>query len=115
MLELFRVLKVEGRSSSAFYDDYEPYPQIMYNVAVASKEGWQTKIQTELTQGEEELKGHGRLLVRPSGTQEVIRVMVEADNYELRDRVAERIVEAMKRELGGHVEGKVDLTYALGD
>jgi hypothetical protein len=41
--------------------------------------------------------------------------MVEADEYELRDRVAESIVAAMERELGGHVEGRVDLTYALGD
>jgi hypothetical protein len=41
--------------------------------------------------------------------------MVEADEYELRDQVAEAIVEAMVRELGGEVHGRVDLTYALGD
>lgn len=115
MLELFRVLRVEGRPTSSFYDDYEPYPQVMINVGVASKEEWQTRIAPELSSGERALEGHGRLLVRPSGTQPVIRVMVEADAYPLRDEVAESIVSAMARELGGHVEGRVDLTYALGD
>ncbi|AIE87827.1 phosphoglucosamine mutase [Fimbriimonas ginsengisoli] len=115
MLELLRVLKVEDRPASSFYDDYQPWPQIMVNMAVASKDGWETKIKAELEQGEKDLNGHGRLVVRPSGTQPVIRVMVEADDYELRDRVCDNIVAAMERELGGHVEGRVDLTYALGD
>lgn len=115
MLELFRVLKVEGRPASAFYDDYEPWPQLMVNMSVASKDGWEEKIAAELAQGEADLAGHGRMVVRPSGTQPVIRVMVEADSYELRDRVTDSIVTAMQRELGGHVEGRVDLTYALGD
>lgn len=115
MLELLRVLKVEGRPASAFYDDYQPWPQIMINMAVASKDGWEEKVRPEIEEGEREIAGRGRILVRPSGTQPVIRVMVEADEYDLRDRVANRIVEAMERELGGHVEGRVDLTYALGD
>jgi len=42
-------------------------------------------------------------------------VMVEADEYELRDRVADHIVDAMVREMGGEAHGRVDLTYALGD
>ncbi|MGV3618297.1 MAG: phosphoglucosamine mutase [Fimbriimonas sp.] len=115
MLELFRVLKREGRPASAFYDDYEPWPQLMVNVAVESKDGWEEKVGPELAAGEKDLEGHGRLVVRPSGTQPVIRVMVEADDYDLRDRVVDSIVAAMQRELGGHVEGRVDLTYALGD
>jgi phosphoglucosamine mutase len=115
MLELFRVLKTEGRPASAFYDDYEPWPQLMVNVAVESKDGWEEKVGPELEAGQADLEARGRLVVRPSGTQPVIRVMVEADAYDLRDRVAESIVGAMQRELGGHVEGRVDLTYALGD
>lgn len=115
MLELFRVLRREGRPASSFYDDYQPWPQIMVNLAVASKDGWEMKVGAELKQGETDLAGRGRLVVRPSGTQPVIRVMVEADAYDLRDAVCDRIVTAMIRELGGHVEGRVDLTYALGD
>jgi phosphoglucosamine mutase len=87
----------------------------MINVHVASTLGWKEKLQTELDSGLGLLAGRGRLVVRPSGTQPVIRVMVEADAYGLRDQVAEGIVAAMERELGGKVEGRVDLTYALGD
>ena len=115
MLELFRVLKIEGRPASSFYDDYEPWPQVMINVGVESTAGWQEKVAPEIAQGEAELVGRGRIVVRPSGTQPVIRVMVEADEYALRDQVADRIVAAMEREMAGEVHGRVDLTYALGD
>jgi len=115
MLELLRVLNKEGRPASSFYDDYEPWPQVMINVGVESTAGWKERVSAEIEEGESELKGRGRIVVRPSGTQPVIRVMVEADEYALRDRVADRIVKAMERELAGEVHGRVDLTYALGD
>lgn len=115
MLELLRVLRREGRSASAFYDDYEPWPQLMVNVGVADKTDWENRVQPELEAGHRRLEGRGRLLVRASGTQPMIRVMVEADDYALRDEVAESVVAALERELGGHVHGRVDLTHALGD
>lgn len=115
MLELFRVLKAEGRPSSAFYDDYEPWPQLLVNVGVDSTKDWQLKIAKELSAADAEMEGHGRVVVRPSGTQPMIRVMVEADEIALRDRVTEDLVKALQRELHGHVHGRVDLTYALGD
>jgi len=46
---------------------------------------------------EERLKGRGRLLVRPSGTEHKIRVMVEADEKRLADTLARRIAEAIKK------------------
>jgi phosphoglucosamine mutase len=87
----------------------------MINVAVTSTESWKKKISAEMEHAETALMGRGRVVVRPSGTQPVIRVMVEADEYELRDRVADHIVDAMVREMGGEAHGRVDLTYALGD
>ncbi len=117
MLELFRAVESEGRPASTFYDDYEPWPQLMINLGVDGTAGWNEKprIASALVRGEEDLQGHGRLVVRPSGTQPVIRVMVEADSYDLRDRVAESIVDAMRQDLAASVHGRVDLTYALGD
>lgn len=115
MLELLRVLKVEGRPTSSFYADYEPWPQLLVNVGVSSTAGWAETLASELAEGEAAVQGHGRIVVRPSGTQPMIRVMVEADNADLRDSVAEKIVDAMISKLGGHVHGRVDLTHALGD
>lgn len=117
MLEVLRVLQREGRPASAFAADYTPWPQVLINVSVDSKDGWNQgpEVQAALKAAEEELGAEGRLVVRPSGTQPMIRIMVEATEYGLRDRVADRILAAMQSECGGKVYSRVDLTHALGD
>lgn len=117
MLELLRVLRTEGRPASAFYDDYEPWPQILINLTVDRMEGWKEVpgVADALSSAESSLTGKGRIVVRPSGTQPMIRVMVEASEWDLRDTVAQSVVDAFSRELGGRVYSKVDLTHALGD
>jgi len=117
MLELLRALKREGRPASSFVQDYEPWPQVLVNVSVQKRENWEQApaVADALTSAKHELEGRGRMVVRASGTQPMIRVMVEADEYALRDRVAERIISAMEKDLGGTVYGRVDLTHALGD
>jgi phosphoglucosamine mutase len=117
MLELLRTLKRENRPASAFYDDYQSWPQLLVNVTVEKRDGWdqQPDVASAIQEGKKALEGRGRLVVRPSGTQPMIRVMVEADEYALRDQVADRVLEAMEHELGGSVYSRVDLTHALGD
>jgi phosphoglucosamine mutase len=116
-LQLCRVLKREGKKASAFFGDYESWPQLLVNVKVAGKDGWDTRpaVASALVDAHALLAGRGRLNVRPSGTQPMIRVMVEADDAELRDRVADSIVAVMIDELDGEIYSKVDLTHALGD
>jgi phosphoglucosamine mutase len=41
--------------------------------------------------------------------------MVEADDVALRDHIADDLVQVLITQLGGHIHGRVDLTYALGD
>lgn len=117
MLELLKVLRAENRSASSFYDDYEPWPQILVNVTVDDHKNWKERpaISQALADGEKRLDGCGRLVVRASGTQPMVRVMVEAQEYALRDDVAQTIVSAMESEAGGKVYSRVDLTHALGD
>ncbi|MFI5386940.1 MAG: phosphoglucosamine mutase [Fimbriimonadales bacterium] len=117
MLELFRVLRTEGRPASSFINEYEPWPQMLVNVQVADRQTWRDSLAVRevLEQAERDLDGHGRINVRASGTQPMIRVMVEADGYELRDKVVGEVVAVLEREAGGKVYGRVDLTHALGD
>jgi phosphoglucosamine mutase len=115
MLELLRAIKSEARPASSFYDDYDPWPQLMVNVGVSSTRDWQEHIRIELESSNARVDGHGRIVVRPSGTQPMIRVMVEADDWTLRDEITDDLVKALERTMGGHVHGRVDLTYALGD
>jgi phosphoglucosamine mutase len=117
MLEFLRVLKTEGRTASSYYDEYQPWPQMLVNVEVADRATWDSgaMVQEALGQAATALGSQGRINVRPSGTQPMIRVMVEADSYELRDAVVEDVVTALEQEAGGKVYSRVDLTNALGD
>jgi phosphoglucosamine mutase len=117
MLELLRVLKTEGRPASSYYEEYQPWPQLLVNLEVNDRNTWNhgEGVKAALETGAASLEGHGRINVRPSGTQPMIRVMVEADSYELRDRVVGQVVQAMAQEAGGKIYSQVDLTNALGD
>jgi phosphoglucosamine mutase len=116
-IELLRVLKREERPASSFYEDYEPWPQVLINVSVRTQQGWDQGplVREALDSAAEALAGKGRIVARRSGTQPMIRLMVEADEYSVRDAVAQAILNAMKTELDGEVYSEVDLTYALGD
>lgn len=117
MLEFFGVLVDEGRPASSIVADYEPWPQVLVNVSLPSLAGWDQgrEMQDVLATAKETLGSNGRVVVRPSGTQPMIRVMVEAESQESRDVVADRIVGTMQDTLGGQVYSRVDLTHALGD
>ncbi|MBS1702536.1 MAG: phosphoglucosamine mutase [Armatimonadetes bacterium] len=117
MLEVLRVIKESGRDAATIYEDYESWPQILVNMEVADRSTWNDGelVQTALEQATKDLVGHGRINVRASGTQPIVRVMVEADTYDLRDLVAASVVGAITKEAGGKIYSRVDLTHALGD
>ena len=116
-LELARVLKREGRTLASFYEDFDNWSQLLVNVEVGTKDGWETNepLQAAIQSASAALEGRGRINVRPSGTQPMIRVMVEADDETLRDQESEKVVSAMLAALGGKIYSRVDLTHALGD
>ena len=117
MLEFLRVLKTESQPASHYSEEYEPWPQLLVNVSVAEMDGWKDKdgVAGALENADKRLGSDGRVVVRPSGTQPMIRVMVEALDSAARDEVAASIVSAMEEELGGKIYSRVDLTHALGD
>lgn len=115
MLEFLRTLCVSGRSAASCFDDYRPWPQLLVNVGAASTKGWEEMLAERLEAAEKRLQGRGRVLVRPSGTQPMLRIMVEADDERLRDEVTDELVSAAVERLDGHIEGRIDLTHALGD
>lgn len=116
-LEICRVLKRDGRPSTCFVDDYENWPQCLVNVAVTNKDGWDSdpRLMDSIQSVEADLAGHGRVNVRASGTQPMIRIMVEADSVELRDKARDFLVDEFLGVLGGKIYSQVDLTHALGD
>ncbi len=116
-IEVARVLKRSGRSAAEFYDLFENWPQVLVNVEIGDKDSFQSdsEVQSAISSAQEALGTRGRINVRPSGTQPMVRVMVEADDWDLRDQTVDRVVQTMLSRLGGSIYSRVDLTHALGD
>lgn len=116
-LEFLRVLKREGRPASSFVADYDAWPQLLVNLQIADRNGWEQRegVSEAIQAAESRLAGDGRLSVRASGTQPMLRIMVEAGSESLRDEVAEVLLAELIERLDGKVYSRVDLTHALGD
>ena len=77
------------------------YPQVLINVPVSSKEQKAAvmasgALKAAVAQAEDDLQGAGRVLVRPSGTEALIRVMVEAREEEIAQTTAKKLAESIK-------------------
>lgn len=100
-LQVLNVLKHYQRKTSEVFRVFEPVPQILKNVRLASSEQ-KTLHETqgfmdELQRVEQELNGRGRVLVRPSGTEPLLRVMVEGDELEQVDAAATHLCDVIEK------------------
>jgi phosphoglucosamine mutase len=105
LLTALRVLEIIVRTSKPLADlvgDLKVFPQVIRNVRVRTKTPFAEipAVQATIAAAERELGGNGRLVVRYSGTEELARVMIEAESKEQMDRLAESIVGAIQSALG---------------
>ncbi|OYD06833.1 phosphoglucosamine mutase [Paludifilum halophilum] len=100
-LQLLRVVKEKGITLSELARTMRKYPQILLNVQVSEKEGWERNpaIKREIEAVEKELGSEGRVLVRPSGTEPLIRVMAEGPDATELERHVHRIADVIRDEL----------------
>jgi phosphoglucosamine mutase len=84
----------------------QSYPQVLLNVRTAERvNDAVASIATDITTAEEELGENGRILVRASGTEPVVRVMVEASTESVATSLALRLANALIQAHGGALEG----------
>jgi phosphoglucosamine mutase len=96
-------LMVEQRARlSQLADAFEELPQRLVNVPVYRRRGWRTNdaLQGAIRSAEERLHGHGRVLVRASGTERIIRVMAEGRDLAELDEVVGRIAVVIRETMG---------------
>ena len=76
--------------------DWRPFPQTMINVKIRKGQDWQSAADPVAAAVEAELAGKGRVVLRPSGTEPVVRVMVEAQQADVAKQAAEKIARAIE-------------------
>jgi phosphoglucosamine mutase len=95
-LQVLAVVRKHGQKVSEVCHRFDPLPQVLKNVRYKSGKPLENAtVRSAITHAEERLNGHGRLLVRPSGTEPVIRVMGEGDDKVLVEEVVDNIVDAL--------------------
>ncbi|PAX18377.1 phosphoglucosamine mutase [Vandammella animalimorsus] len=87
-----------GHSVAQALQGVQLFPQTMINVRLADRDSWQqhAAFQNAMREAEAALQGQGRLLVRPSGTEPVLRLMVEAQDPALAQHWAERLASVLQ-------------------
>ena len=96
-LQVLAVLVAAQKPMSSLARQFEPVPQILKNVRFSSGKPLENaKVQQAIADGASSLKGSGRVLVRASGTEPLIRVMAEGDDDRQVAKVVDTIVAAVK-------------------
>jgi phosphoglucosamine mutase len=101
-IQLVNIMKETGKPLSQLANEMKKFPQLLINVRVKDKNEAlnNEKIKESIAEAEKEMNGNGRILVRPSGTEPLVRVMAEAPTEEECRKYVERIVEVVKQEAG---------------
>jgi len=95
------IIKKENKALSELKKVMSYWPQILANVKINQKDGWEknNKISTEIKAAETEINKSGRVFVRASGTEPLIRVMLEGRDKELLHKWEEKLTKVIKTEL----------------
>ena len=97
-LQVLQACVATGKTMAALLSDVVLFPQVLLNVRLAKDQKWQTSpLLAKATQEvEAELGDKGRVLIRASGTEPLVRVMVEARDLEVAKRCAEKIAATLR-------------------
>jgi len=86
-----------GKPASEVLNVFNPVPQMLKNVKYSGRSPLDSdRVKAAIKAAEQELGSDGRVLVRASGTEPLIRVMAEGDNESIVDRVTDDILNAIK-------------------
>lgn len=101
-IQLLSIMKQTGKKLSELAAEITEYPQKLVNIRVNNKNGAMEvpAIKQAIEEAEEEMAGNGRILVRPSGTEPLLRVMAEAPTPEKVDYYVNKIADVVRAEIG---------------
>ncbi len=102
-LMLIKIMLEENMTISKLAEAVNIYPQVLINAKVSSEKKYDFDkdeiIKKEIEEAEKEFAGNGRVLIRPSGTEPLVRVMIEGENIEYITKKAKSIAEIIEKRL----------------
>lgn len=92
-LELLRIVADQKRPLSSLAAEMRRYPQVLINIPLKEKNGWENdlKLKEAIAEAENVLQRHGRVVVRPSGTEPLLRILLEGPDKEELNNLAKRL------------------------
>lgn len=101
-IQLVNIMKVTQKPLSQLASEMKKFPQLLVNIKVTDKNKVteNEKVKAIISEVEAEMAGNGRILVRPSGTEPLVRVMAEAPTEELCQAYVGRIASVVQEEMG---------------
>ena len=95
---MLAVVKKHGRPVSEVCHRFDPLPQVMKNVRYRNGAPLEdAKVKSAIEEAVQRLDGQGRLVIRASGTEPVIRVMAEGENAPFIEEIVDGIVDALTK------------------
>ncbi len=96
-LQVLAAMRRQNKSLRQLTQDLKLLPQVLINKRIEKGFDWQAHepMQVALKEANDVLAGRGRVLIRPSGTEPLLRVMVEADDKELAQSLAQKIADTL--------------------
>ncbi len=98
-LQVLHALRVNRQTLEEATGDLHMYPQVLINVRVAKGVDClsHSQVKAAVSEAEQGLNGRGRVLLRPSGTEPLLRVMVEGEDRQLVEQSAQRIADVVRK------------------
>jgi len=92
-IELLRIVADQKRPLSSLAAEMRRYPQVLINIPLKEKNGWENdlKLKEAIAEAENVLQRHGRVVVRPSGTEPLLRILLEGPDKEELNNLAKRL------------------------
>ena len=103
-LQLIRAIKTSGTKPSVLSDEVTIYPQVLKNAKIKNENKKKymndAEVSSEIKRLETLMAGEGRVLIRPSGTEPLVRVMIEGKDIEQITKLAENLASLLTKRLG---------------